>query len=68
MKNNRTQILFLFIAVMCSNGWMLAQTPPPPSPPPPPGLPIDSSIVCLFFVALVLGYYITQKIKTKKAS
>ncbi len=44
-------------------------TPPPPTPPPPPGLPIDGSIVVLFFLALATGYYLSKKyISTKKGS
>jgi hypothetical protein len=37
--------------------------PPPPTPPPPPGLPIDSSIVLLVFVAIVYGFYTLNKFK-----
>ena len=44
-------------------------TPPPPTPPPPPGLPIDGSLLVLFFIALVTGYYLSTKyICTKKGS
>lgn len=37
-------------------------TPPPPMPPPPPGLPIDSSIIVLFILALVYGIYKVQNL------
>jgi hypothetical protein len=48
---------------------MFAADPPPPPPAPPPvGLPIDSGVVMLFFIALVTGYFITQNIYIKKNS
>jgi hypothetical protein len=43
--------------------------PPPPDAPLTPGLPIDGSLVVLFFIALVTGYYLSKKyISTKKGS
>ena len=61
------------LAVLFSIQGVLAATtpdePPPPGPPPPPGLPIDGSLVVLFFIALVTGYYLSKKyISTKKGS
>ena len=57
-------VLFSFQAAIAAN-----PTPPPPTPPPPPGLPIDGSLVVLFFIALVTGYYLSKKyISTKKGS
>ena len=57
-------VLFSVQAAIAAN-----PTPPPPPPPPPPGLPIDGSLVVLFFIALVTGYYLSKKyISTKKGS
>jgi hypothetical protein len=57
-------VIFSVQAVISAN-----PTPPPPTPPPPPGLPIDGSLVVLFFIALVTGYYLSKKyISTKKGS
>ena len=57
-------VIFSVQAVIAAN-----PTPPPPTPPPPPGLPIDGSLVVLFFIALVTGYYLSKKyISTKKGS
>lgn len=57
-------VLFSVQAAIAAN-----PTPPPPTPPPPPGLPIDGSLVVLFFIALVSGYYLSKKyISTKKGS
>ena len=66
MKKILTLIVVLFSvqAAIAAN-----PTPPPPTPPPPPGLPIDGSLVVLFFIALVTGYYLSKKyISTKKGS
>ena len=45
-------------------------TPPPPAgPPTPPGFPIDGFLVVLVFIALITGYYLSQKyILNKKGS
>ena len=57
-------VLFSVQAAIAAN-----PTPPPPTPPPPPGLPIDGSLVVLFFIALVTGYYFSKKyISIKKGS
>ena len=57
-------VLFSVQAAIAAN-----PTPPPPTAPPPPGLPIDGSLVVLFFIALVTGYYLSKKyISTKKGS
>ena len=57
-------VIFSVQAVISAN-----PTPPPPTAPPPPGLPIDGSLVVLFFIALVTGYYLSKKyISTKKGS
>lgn len=67
MKNNFTQIFFLLVSALSSVQISAATDPPPPPPlPPPPGFPIDSGIVVLFFVALITGYFVTQKIYNKK--
>lgn len=67
MKNNFAQIFFLLVSAL-SSVQMFAADPPPPPPttPPPPGFPIDSGVVLLFFIALITGYFITQKIYNKK--
>ncbi len=66
MKNNFAQIFFLIVSTL-SSVQMFAEDPPPPPPlPPPPGFPIDSGVVVLFFIALITGYFITQKYITKK--
>jgi len=66
MKNNLTQIFFLLVSALSSVQMFAADPPPPPPVPPPPGLPIDSGVVVLFFIALITGYFITQKIYNKK--
>ena len=67
MKNNFTQIFFLLVSALSSVQIFAAAEPPPPPPlPPPPGFPIDSGVVVLFFIALITGYFITQKIYNKK--
>ena len=50
------KILTLLMLLFCVQLTTAAGTnPPPPTPPPPVGLPIDSGIVVLFFIALVMG-------------
>ena len=66
MKNNFTQIFFLLVSALSSVQIFAAEPPPPPPLPPPPGFPIDSGVVVLFFIALITGYFITQKIYNKK--
>ena len=66
MKNNFTQIFFLLVSALSSVQMFAADPPEPPPPIPPPGLPIDSGVVLLFFIALITGYFITQKIYNKK--
>lgn len=67
MKNNFAQIFFLIVSTLSSVQIFAAnQPPPPPAPPVPVGVPIDSGIVVLFFIALITGYFITQKIYNKK--
>lgn len=67
MKNNFAKIFFLIVSVLSSVQMFAADTtPPPPIPPTPVGVPIDSGIVVLFFIALITGYFITQKTYTKK--
>jgi len=68
MKNNFAQIFFLIVSTLSTVQMFAADPPPPPPAPPPPGLPIDSGIVMLFFIALITGYFITQKIFNKKNS
>ncbi len=65
MKNNFAQIIFFIVSALTSVQ-MFAADPPPPPAPPPVGLPIDSGVVMLFFLALITGYFITQKIYNKK--
>jgi hypothetical protein len=67
MKNNFAQIFFLIVSALSSVQMFAADPPPPPPAPPPVGLPIDSGVVVLFFIALITGYFITQKIYNKKA-
>lgn len=64
------KILTLIVVLFSVQAAIAADpTPPPPTPPPPPGLPIDGSLVVLFFIALVTGYYLSKKyISTKKGS
>ncbi|WP_329805961.1 hypothetical protein [Flavobacterium facile] len=66
MKNNFTQIFFLLVSALSSVQILAAVTPPPPPAPPPVGVPIDSGVVVLFFIALITGYFITQKLYNKK--
>lgn len=67
MKNNFAKIFFLIVSVLSSVQMFAADTtPPPPAPPTPVGVPIDSGIVLLFFIALITGYFITQKTYNKK--
>ncbi|MES2862743.1 MAG: hypothetical protein V4666_01360 [Bacteroidota bacterium] len=66
MKNNFTQIFFLLVSALSSVQMFATDPPPPPPAPPPVGLPIDSGVVVLFFIALITGYFITQKIYNKK--
>jgi hypothetical protein len=66
MKNNFTQIFFLLVSALSSVQMLAAVTPPPPPAPPPVGVPIDSGVVVLFFIALITGYFITQKLYNKK--
>ena len=61
MKNNFAQIFFLIVSALSSVQIFAAEPPPPP-----PGFPIDSGVVVLFFIALITGYFITQKIYNKK--
>jgi hypothetical protein len=67
MKNNFAQIFFLIVSALGSVQ-IFAADPPQPQPtlPPPPGYPIDSGVVVLFFIALITGYFITQKTYNKK--
>ena len=59
--------IIVVVLVVLSSQFAMAQTPPPPTP--PPGLPIDGGLVAMFFVALILGYFISKKyIFTKKSS
>ena len=66
MKNNFTQIFFLLVSALSSVQMFATDPPPPPPAPPPVGVPIDSGVVVLFFIALITGYFITQKIYNKK--
>ncbi|CAM4318203.1 hypothetical protein [Flavobacterium terrigena] len=67
MKNNFAQIFFLLVSALSSVQMFAADPPQPPPPAPPPiGVPIDSGVVVLFFIALITGYFITQKIYNKK--
>ena len=67
MKNNFTKMFFLIVSALSSVQMFAADSPPPPNPSiVPVGLPIDNGVVLLFFIALISGYYITQKIYTKK--
>lgn len=68
MKNNFAQIFFLIVSALSSVQMFAANPtpPPPPAPPVPVGIPIDSGIVVLFFIALITGYFITQKTYNKK--
>jgi hypothetical protein len=69
MKNNFAQMFFLIVSALSSMQIFAADPPSPPPPlPPPPGLPIDSGVVVLFFIALITGYFITQKKYNKKNS
>lgn len=64
------KILTLIVVLFSVQAAIAADpTPPPPTPPPPPGLPIDGSLIVLFFIALVSGYYLSKKyISIKKGS
>ena len=58
--NKIITILVTFFSVQVALAAPPVGPPPPPSPP-PPGLPIDGALVLLFFVALILGYYLSKK-------
>jgi hypothetical protein len=67
MKNSFAQIFFLIVSTLsCAQMFAAPGPPEPPPSPPPPGLPIDSGMVVLFFIALIIGYLITQKIYNMK--
>jgi hypothetical protein len=53
--------IITILVVLFNVQGIFAQVPPPPPAPPPPGLPIDGALVLLFFVALILGYYLSKK-------
>lgn len=62
------KILTLLMLLFCMQLTTAAGTNPPP-PPPPIGFPIDSGLVVLFFIALVMGSYLSKKyILIKKSS
>ncbi len=61
------QKIVVVVMLVLSSQFAMAQTPPPPTP--PPGLPIDGGLVAMFFVALILGYFISKRyLFTKKSS
>ncbi len=53
--------IITILVVLFNVQGVFAQVPPPPPAPLPPGLPIDGALVLLFFVALILGYYLSKK-------
>lgn len=63
---------FVFILMTISCQSLLAARvdpvgpPVPSSPPPPPGLPVDGSLMLLLLIALILGYYLSNKYITIK--
>lgn len=56
----------IVVLVFLGSQFAIAQPPPPPSP--PVGAPIDGGLVGMFFVALVLGYFISRKYLFNKKS
>lgn len=69
MKVILQKIVLGIVVLLSSQAFYAADsTPPPPTPPPPPGLPIDGSLVVLFFVALIFGYIASKKYITSKKS
>ena len=58
--NKIITILVTFFSVQVALAADPALPLPPPGPP-PPGTPIDGALVLLFFVALILGYYLSKK-------
>ena len=60
---------FVFILMTISCQSLLAapvEPPQPPPPTPPPGLPVDGSLMLLLLIALILGYYLSNKYITIK--
>ena len=56
------KLLTIFVVLFGIQGIFAADpAPPPPTPPPPPGLPIDGGIVVLFVMAIIFGYYLSNK-------
>ena len=56
---------FVLFGSQLSTAAEIAEPPPPTGP---PGLPIDGGLVVMFFVALVLGYFISRKYLFNKKS
>ena len=50
-------IASILLFLISTTGFAQGGNPPPPMPPPPPGLPIDNSILILFFVAMAYGIF-----------
>lgn len=56
------KILTIFVVLFGIQGIFAADpAPPPPTPPPPPGLPIDGGVLVLFVIAIIFGYYLSNK-------
>lgn len=56
------------MTISCQSLLAASVEPPTPTPPaaPPPGLPVDGSLMLLLLIALILGYYLSNKYITIK--
>lgn len=64
-----SKISFIVLTGFCFQSLLAGTGPPPPPAPQPPGFPIDGFLVVLVFIALITGYYLSQKyILNKKGS
>lgn len=69
MRTIMNKIITILVVLFSVQGVFANVTPPPPPTPVPPGLPIDGGLIAMFFVALILGYFLSKKyILTKKGS
>lgn len=63
---NRTLTLLIILFSVQLTKAAETNPPPPPTAPPPPGLPIDSGLLFFFFLALVIGSFLTKKYNLNK--
>jgi hypothetical protein len=58
----------LMMVLFSVQGIFATDPPPPPGPPPPPPLGIDENLFTILFLALFLGYYLSNVYVPKKKS